>query len=92
MGLRNEYNSRRNDLIIMADLINTMERWTVVKECPIAGGTIPVNSEIHVVHGCVYFNGGLMESFYQNEFLKLLEQERKRPNYLRKMNNIYNQL
>ena len=76
----------------MADMMNTMEKWVVVKECPIAGGTLPVNSEIHVVHGCIYFNGGLMDSFYQNEFIQLLLQERKRPHYLRKMNNIYNQL
>lgn len=76
----------------MADMMNTMEKWVVVKECPIAGGTLPVNSEIHVVHGCIYFNGGLMDSFYQNEFTQLLLQERKRPHYLRKMNNIYNQL
>jgi hypothetical protein len=72
--------------------INTMEKWTVVKECPIAGGTIPVNSEIHLVHGCVYFNGGLMDNFYQQEFLKLLAVERQKPYYLRKMPNIYNQL
>ena len=49
--------------------VNEIEKWMVVKECPIAGGILPINSEIHVVHGCVYFNGGLMESFYQNEFL-----------------------
>ena len=73
-------------------MMNTMEKWVVVKECPIAGGSLPVNSEIHIVHGCVYFNGGLMDSFYQNEFLKLLAVERKRPNYLRKLTNIYNQL
>lgn len=72
--------------------MNSMEKWVVVKECPIAGGSLPVNSEIHIVHGCVYFNGGLMDSFYQNEFLKLLSVERKRPNYLRKLTNIYNQL
>ena len=76
----------------MADMMNTMEKWVVVKECPIAGGTLPVNSEIHVVHGCIYFNGGLMDSFYQNEFMGLLAQERKHPNYLRKMMNIYNQV
>jgi hypothetical protein len=76
----------------MADMMNSMEKWVVVKECPIAGGSLPVNSEIHIVHGCVYFNGGLMDSFYQNEFLKLLTVERKRPNYLRKLSNIYNQL
>lgn len=72
--------------------INTMEKWTVVKECPIAGGTLPVNSEIHIVHGCVYFNGGLMDTFYQKEIMHLVDSERKRPNYLRKLNNIYNQL
>jgi hypothetical protein len=76
----------------MADMMNSMEKWVVVKECPIAGGSLPVNSEIHIVHGCVYFNGGLMDSFYQNEFLQLLTVERKRPNYLRKLSNIYNQL
>ena len=72
--------------------IDEMEKWMVVKECPIAGGTLPVNSEIQIVHGCVYFNGGLMDSFYQNELMNLLAQERKRPNYLRKMQNIYNQI
>ena len=72
--------------------INTMEKWVVVKECPIAGGTLPVNSEIDVVHGCVYFNGGLMDTFYQNELLHLLNSERKHPNYLRRSNNIYNRL
>ena len=76
----------------MRDLMNTMEKWVVVKECPIAGGVLPVNSEVHIVHGCVYFNGGLMDTFYQNEFMKLLANERKRPNFLRKMTNIYNQL
>lgn len=76
----------------MADMMDSMEKWVVVKECPIAGGTLPVNSEIQIVHGCVYFNGGLMDSFYQNEFLKLLVVERKKPNYLRKLRNIYNQL
>jgi hypothetical protein len=76
----------------MTDLMNEMEKWVVVKECPIPGGTLPVNSEIHVVHGCIYFNGGLMDSFYQNEFFALLNKERKRPNYLRKLQNIYNQL
>lgn len=76
----------------MTDMMDSMEKWVVVKECPIAGGTLPVNSEIQIVHGCVYFNGGLMDSFYQNEFLKLLVVERKKPNYLRKLRNVYNQL
>ena len=76
----------------MTDMMDSMEKWVVVKECPIAGGTLPVNSEIQIVHGCVYFNGGLMDSFYQNEFLKLLVDERKKPNYLRKLRNVYNQL
>lgn len=72
--------------------IDTMEKWVVVKECPIAGGSLPVDSEIHIVHGCVYFNGGLMDVFYQREFMALLASERKRPNYLRKLKNVYNQL
>jgi hypothetical protein len=72
--------------------IDEMEKWAVVKECPIAGGYLPVESEIHLVHGCVYYNGGLMDNFYQNEFLALLERERRKPNYLRKLKNIYNQM
>jgi hypothetical protein len=69
--------------------INLMEKYTVVKECPIAGGSLPVNSEVHLVHGCVYYNGGLVDTFYQRELMALIEQERKRPQYLRKMNNSY---
>lgn len=76
----------------MAEWVDSMEKWVVVKECPIAGGTLPVNSELHIVHGCVYFNGGLMDSFYQVELLKLIAAEKKRPNYLRKLQNVYNQL
>ena len=76
----------------MAEWVDSMEKWVVVKECPIAGGTLPVNSELHIVHGCVYFNGGLMDSFYQVEFLKLIAAEKKRPNYLRRLQNVYNQL
>ena len=45
--------------------IDDMEKWVVVRECPIAGGTLPINSEIQIVHGCIYYNGGLMDSFYQ---------------------------
>ena len=76
----------------MAEWVDSMEKWVVVKECPIAGGTLPVNSELHIVHGCVYFNGGLMDSFYQIELLKLIAAEKKRPNYLRRLQNVYNQL
>lgn len=76
----------------MAEWADSMEKWVVVKECPIAGGILPVNSELHIVHGCVYFNGGLMDSFYQVEFLKLIAAEKKHPNYLRKLQNVYNQL
>lgn len=76
----------------MAEWVDSMEKWVVVKECPIAGGTLPVNSELHIVHGCVYFNGGLMDSFYQVELLKLIAAEKKRPNYLRRLQNVYNQL
>lgn len=72
--------------------MDTMEKWVVVKPCPIAGGTLPENSEIQVVHGCIYFNGGLMDTFYQHELAKLLDKERKRPNFLRKASNIYNRL
>ena len=72
--------------------VDTMEKWVVVKECPISGGSLPVNTEIHLVHGCIYVNGGLMEPFYQREFLSLLNSERKKNNYLRKLKNIYNQL
>lgn len=72
--------------------IDRMEKWVVVKECPIAGGILPVNSEIHLVHGCVYFNGGLVDTFYQREILALLDVERNQPKYLRKLRNVYNQL
>ncbi len=72
--------------------INTMEKWVVVKECPINGCLLPVNSEIHVIHGCIYYNGGLLDTFYQKEIGELLKKERKKNNYLRKLPNIYNQL
>ena len=69
--------------------INDVEKYTVVRECPIAGGKLPVNSEIHLVHGCVYYNGGLMDTFYQREILGLIAREKKKPQYLRKISNSY---
>ena len=76
----------------MGDMLNDMEKWVVVKECPISGGVLPVNSEIDIVHGCMYFNGGLMDTFYQDELFKLVRSEKKKPNYLRRMNIVYNRL
>lgn len=69
----------------MENNLNIIENWVVFKECPIAGCVLSVNSEIQLVHGCIYVNGCLMDTFYQGEILNLLRIERKKPNYLRKL-------
>lgn len=69
-----------------------MEKWVVVKECPIGSIILTVNSEIEIVHGCVYYNSCLMTPFYQNEFMKLIEKERIQNNYLKKGKYIVNKV
>ena len=73
----------------MSSFVDVNEDYVVVKECPIAGGSLPINSEIHLRHGCIYYNGGLVDTFYQRELLGLLEKERKRPYYLRRVSKTY---
>ena len=52
-------------------------KYVFVKDWKTSGGVIPQGSDLTLTHGCVYFNGGLMDTFYQRELFNLLEKERK---------------
>lgn len=52
---------------------------------------LPLGSEIRLMHGCVYFNGGLQSPQHADMFLKLIRSEEKNGfNYLKPNQVIYN--
>ena len=38
-------------------------------------GVIRAGSEVTVIHGCLYFNGGLMDPYYAQDFWDLIHYE-----------------
>ena len=68
-----------------------IKSYTFIKEWSCPNGTIPVGSEIRLMHGCVYFNGGLQSHYYTNMFLSLITNEEKNGfKYLQPNGVIYN--
>jgi hypothetical protein len=68
-----------------------IKSFVFVKEWNCPNGTIPIGSEIRLMHGCVYFNGGLQSTVFANMFLSLIvNEERNGFKYLRPEKVIYN--
>lgn len=53
---------------------------------------IPVGSEITVMNGRVYFNGGMTTPLFTKFFLDLIEAEKDHQNYLREVPIPYNKV
>lgn len=53
---------------------------------------IPVNSEITVMNGRVFFNGGMTTPLFTKFFLDLIEVEKKNPNFLKEVPIPYNKV
>ena len=58
--------------------INDVEKYVFKKEWGFGNMAVPVGMEISVVHGCVYYNGGLLSAEYQQTFLRLIESEKRK--------------
>jgi hypothetical protein len=52
------------------------QKFIIKKSIPLGNGNnIPVNTEIHRIHGVYYMNGVLLSPDYQQDFDNLIEKE-----------------
>lgn len=76
----------------MSDLITDMKRFVFKKEYVGNTGRIIEGSEITMVHGCLYFNGGLMDPSVVPFFESFLNNPKLRNEYLVETKIIQNKL
>jgi hypothetical protein len=51
------------------------KRYIVVKEIVDGDGKIPVGTQLDIVRGVVYMNGGMLDTYFQGYFGRLIERE-----------------
>lgn len=68
------------------------KRFRFIREYKDFDGTIPVGAELTVNEGTIYYNGGMIEPSFYNQFKNLIIQETKRPHYLKEVPIPYNKL
>ena len=59
------------------DNINSVEKYVFKREWGFGNMAVPVGTEISKVHGCIYYNGGLLSTDLQQTFLQFIEQEKR---------------
>lgn len=54
------------------------QQYVVIKAIPLGGDkSIPVNTDIHRIHGVYYMNGLILSRDYQEDFDSLIEREER---------------
>jgi hypothetical protein len=54
------------------------QQYVVIKAIPLGGDkSIPVNTDIHRIHGVYYMNGLILSKDYQEDFDSLIEREER---------------
>ena len=66
------------------------KRFRFVKPYKTFDGTIPVGAELTVMNTTIYYNGGMLQPSFYNEFKELILREMKKPNYLKQVPIPYN--
>ena len=59
-----------------------------VKECTLNGHTYQIGTQIELFRGIVSMNGGMLMESYQAMFRNLIENEIRKPNYLREIRQV----
>lgn len=68
------------------------KRFRFIKPYKTFDGTIPVGSELTVMNATIYYNGGMLEPSFYNEFKKLIQKEMKKSFYLKEVPIPYNKV
>lgn len=50
-------------------------KYVFTKDVDNGEGVIREGSELYYIHGCLYFEGGLIDPYYEKEFRDLIEYE-----------------
>ena len=74
------------------DNLNEMKKYVFKKAYSNESGTIAEGSDICKVHGCWYFNNGLVDGYYQNFFESLVNNPKLKVEYLQEEKLIYNKI
>ena len=70
-----------------------MENYRFVKEYDAGGFVVPEGTDLTIVNGLVYYNGGILMDMYQHLFRKLVETEKRNVwVYLRPYKPVYNKV
>ena len=68
------------------------KRFKFVRPYKSFDGVIPVDGELTVINSTIYYNGGMIEPSYYNEFRELIEKEMDKPYYLKEVAIPYNKI
>jgi len=71
---------------------NEMKKYIFKKAYSSESGTIAEGCDICKVHGCWFFNGGLVDGYYQNFFESLVRNPKLKAEYLQEEKLIYNKI
>ena len=68
------------------------KRFRFIKPYKTFDGIIPVGGELTVMNATIYYNGGMLEPSFYDEFKDLIQKEMKKPFYLREVPIPYNKI
>jgi hypothetical protein len=68
------------------------KRFRFVKPYKTVDGTIPVGGELTVMNATIFYNGGMLEPSFYDEFKTLIQNEMKKKNYLKEVPIPYNKI
>lgn len=68
------------------------KRFRFVKPYRSFDGTIGTGNELTVMNGTIYYNGGMLQPGFYDEFKELIQKEMKKPHYLKQVPIPYNKL
>lgn len=68
------------------------KRFRFIKPYTTFDGTIPVGAELTVMDSTIYYNGGMLQPSFYNEFKELIKKEIKKWHYLKPVPIPYNKV
>lgn len=68
------------------------KRFKFVRPYPSIEGVIGVGNELTVMNSNIYYNGGMIEPSFYNEFKELIQQEMNKPHFLKEVPIPYNKI
>lgn len=68
------------------------KRFRFIKPYKAFDGIIEPGNELTVLNGAIYYNGGMLEPSFYNEFKELIQTEMKKQHYLREVPIPYNKV